>query len=244
MRNLTVDIGNSRIKISVFDGDAQIFSQVYDALTASEIASIVGNYGVGSAIISSVTGYNYDYVAWLKENVKPAILLSCSVPAPVKNGYGTPETLGMDRLAAVAGAAHLKPGVPLLVVDAGTAITYDYMSADGTYYGGNIAPGASLRLRSLSEHTDRLPLVDMRSHHCAEILGQNTQDAIWNGVVRGIAYEIEGYISYLKERESNLEIFFTGGDAFFFEKYIKSSIFVASNLTAIGLNAILNYNLN
>lgn len=244
MRNLTVDIGNSRIKVSVFDIDEQIFSQVFDMLTADALAPIIDNYKVGRAIISSVTGYDYDYVTWLNEHLKTVILLSSSVKVPVKNGYGTPETLGMDRLAAVVGAAHIKPGAPLLVVDAGTAITYDYMSADSTYYGGNIAPGALLRLRSLNEHTDRLPLVDMRSHHCTEILGQNTQDAIWNGVVRGIAYEIEGYISDLKERESNLEIFFTGGDAFFFEKYIKSSIFVVANLTAIGLNAILNYNLN
>lgn len=244
MRNLTVDIGNSRVKLSVFEGDNVIYSDVKDTVTDDYMAHIVEKYSVTAAIICSVTGYDYGFVEWLKRNVKPTIIFDSTVKTPVRNGYGSPETLGMDRLAAVVGAASLKPGRSLLVVDAGTAVTYDFVTSDGVYKGGNIAPGASLRFRSLNEHTSRLPLIDLGHEPSGAVLGNNTADAIWHGVVCGMAYEIEGYISYLKEREEGLEIFFTGGDAFFFEKYIKSSIFVVSNLTAIGLNAILNYNLN
>lgn len=244
MRTLTVDIGNSRIKLSVFEGDDSLYSALYDSLSTTDAITIVEKFNVTHAIISSVTGYDYACVSAIEQKISGTILLDSSVKLPIKNGYGTPKTLGADRIAAVAGAHSLSPGTPLLVVDAGTAITYDFVTADGIYKGGNIAPGAALRFRSLNEHTSRLPLVELGSGSDDNFLGVNTHDAIWNGVVRGIAYEIEGYISDLKREHSNLRIFFTGGDAFFFEKYIKSSIFVVSNLTAIGLNAILNYNLS
>lgn len=244
MMNLTVDIGNSRVKLTVFDCYEVIFSDVTEVCTRQLIQHIVEKFNVRAAIICSVTGYDYDYVEWLKVNLPHALLLDSNLPTPVINGYKSPETLGMDRLAAVAGAVYMKPGVPLLVVDAGTAITYDFVTASGVYKGGNIAPGAGLRFSSLHEHTSRLPFVSLDYRAEENFLGGNTADAIWNGVVRGIAYEIDGYITSLKEKEERLEIFFTGGDAFFFEKYIKSSIFVVSNLTSIGLNAILNYNLN
>lgn len=241
--NLTVDIGNSRLKLSVFDDDREYASFVFDDSYKENVDAVLTKYPIDAAILSSVASYDTELVEWMRSRIAVVIDLCYETPVPIKNDYLTPKTLGMDRLAAVVGARHIKPDVPLLVIDAGSAITYDFMSADGCYKGGNIAPGAVMRLRALHDYTERLPIVDLYSPDCPTLIGNTTKSAILGGVVNGIIYEIEGYVASLREGNSNLTIFLTGGDSIFFEKQIKSSIFVVSNLTAVGLNDILNYNL-
>jgi len=241
--NLTVDIGNSRTHLSLFDGDECVAQEAYNQLSADTLSAFLGNAHPDAAIISSVADNATDAVEWLSIRINHVVELTADTPLPIRNAYATPETLGKDRLAAVVGAWSLKPGAPILIIDAGTAITYDFINADGVFEGGNIAPGATMRLRSLNEHTGRLPLVSLSERRRNRLMGDNTRSAILGGVVEGIAFEIEGYIKRLSSEHSGLEVFFTGGDAFFFEKYIKSTIFIVSNLTAIGLNRILKYNL-
>ena len=154
--------------------------------------------------------------------------------------YETPETLGKDRLAAVVGASFLKPGKDILVIDAGTAITYDFINSKKQYLGGNIAPGINLRLRSLHEFTQRLPLVQVNSE--SPLLGVDTNSALVSGALYGIVFEIDGYISTLKIKYPQLSVFLTGGSTFYFDTKLKSPIFAEKNLVLIGLNRILQYN--
>mgnify|MGYP003291466040 CR=1 FL=1 len=241
--NLTVDIGNSRTKLSLFDRGECVAQEACNTLSVDVLSSFLGDNRPDASIICSVSDYNPDIAEWLKHNTGKFIEFTADTPIPITNAYSTPETLGKDRLAAVIGAWTMKPKNPILVIDAGTAITFDFINEEGVYEGGNIAPGAVMRLRALNEHTGKLPLVSLNERRRNRLMGDNTRAAILGGVVEGMVFEIEGYISELSVKNSGLQVFFTGGDAFFFEKYIKSPIFIVSNLTAIGLNAIIEYNL-
>ena len=166
--------------------------------------------------------------------------LTASTPVPIKNDYSSPSTLGMDRLAAAVGAWSIEPGHDMLVIDAGTAITYDFVSASGVYKGGNIAPGKDLRFKSLHEHTGALPLVE--DNGVVPMLGNDTETAIRSGVLNGIRYEMEGYIEKMGCLFPSLLVFLTGGDAESFDIKAKRRIFALPNLVLRGLVRIVEYN--
>jgi type III pantothenate kinase len=130
----------------------------------------------------------------------------------------------------------------VLVVDAGTAITYDVINDRGQYFGGNISPGIHMRYKALHEFTRKLPLIDMIGDYPQ--LGRNTRDAIISGVLQGIICEVEGTIDNFSKNFPELRVVITGGDAGFFDKKLKKTIFVVPNLVLLGLNSILQYNLN
>ena len=166
----------------------------------------------------------------------------------------SPGTLGADRIAAALGAAELFPGKDCLIFDFGTAITVDLVTSDRRFMGGNISPGLSLRLRALHEHTGRLPLVSPSAP--VRMYGRNTAEAISNGVVLGIMFEVEKYIennpqcriiftggdSLFFAKKPQCRIIFTGGDSLFFAKKLKSPIFVTFNLVLKGLFKIAQLN--
>lgn len=168
--------------------------------------------------------------------------LTGNTPIPLKVNYGTPGTLGMDRVAAAVGAWSIKPGNDLLVIDAGTAITTDLVSSDGTFVGGNIGPGIGLRFKGLHEHTGCLPLVD-RLGDCPEF-GYDTETAIRSGVLRGVRLEMDALIEKTRQERKNLLVFLTGGDADCFDLKGKSGIFAVCNLVLQGLDCIEKYNEN
>jgi type III pantothenate kinase len=166
--------------------------------------------------------------------------LTADTPIPVTNAYSSPRSLGMDRLAAAVGAWSMKPGHDLLIVDAGTAITYDFVSADGVYRGGNIAPGVDMRFRSLHEHTGALPMVDRNGD--IPIFGNDTFTAIRSGVMVGVRHELEGYIEELGSLYPSLLVFLTGGDAESFDIKAKSTTFAVPDLVLRGLARIVDFN--
>jgi len=166
---------------------------------------------------------------------------SSQTPIPIENLYKTPDTLGKDRLAGVTGGQSLFPGRPLLVIDAGTAITYDFLNAAGQYQGGNISPGLTMRLGALHKYTRRLPRVQPRRQ--TPVMADNTVEAIAAGVQNGIIYEMNQYIEHFTNQYPGLITILTGGDSFFFDNKLKYPIFVEPNLILIGLNKILKYNL-
>ena len=238
--NLCIDQGNSSTKIGIFDQNKLIETVSYDLFDSSAAVELYNKYGIKSCIMSSVVIENTALIDKLKKDSSNFILLSHTTPIPIKNLYETPETLGKDRLAAVIGAAFLKPMTDILVIDAGTAITYDFIDAQGNYHGGNIAPGLNLRLRSLHEFTGKLPLVEATLE--SPLLGNNTETAIISGALHGIVFEIDGYIKSLKIKYPQLSIFLTGGSNFYFDTKLKSPIFAERNLVLIGLNRILQFN--
>ncbi|MBR4266593.1 MAG: type III pantothenate kinase [Bacteroidales bacterium] len=241
--NLILDIGNTCCKICLFDDNMLINKYIVKSETSeilSELNNSIKKNIVERSIISSVAGNFSEVEEYLNRISGFNIVFGYGTDVPIKNSYSTPKTLGNDRLAAVVGASVIFPGRNSLVVDAGTAITYDFLKDGIEYIGGNIAPGISLRFKSLHEHTSKLPLIE--NYEWKEGFGDCTANAINNGVLQGVKFEIEGYISSLEKKYSDFAIILTGGDSIFLSKTIKNAIFAEPNLVTIGLNRILNYN--
>ncbi len=239
--NLIVDVGNTRIKYSVFSNGEEMYATIstHDSSTL-EVDNILAAYPkIRQAIVSSVRTDTQELLSYLSARV-PTIDFNHSTPIPLAISYKTPETLGSDRIAAAVGANNLFPYQELLVIDMGTAITIDYVSAEGEFLGGNIAPGMSLRFNSLHQLTHRLPLEEPQDETPA--LGKTTTEAIRGGVQEGIKHELSGYIHDFLNKNRNGKVILTGGDAFFFAKTIKYPIFVVCNLAMVGLHTILDYN--
>lgn len=192
------------------------------------------------AILSSVKPVDDEILHFLSGNFDLFIELDHQTELPIENLYETPETLGKDRLAAAVGANELFPNQNLLIIDAGTAITYDLVSEKNEFIGGNISPGLQMRFKALNHFTGKLPLVSYSDEF--QDIGRNTIDAIRAGVQNGILYEIAQTIELFNKNYQNLQIVMTGGDSIFFDKKLNYSIFVHFNITLIGLNRILEHN--
>lgn len=238
--NLCLDIGNTLTKAAVFENDTVIFSGIFEHFNLARIKEILGKYDARQGIISSVKEEDPDLNAGMAEILEKLLILDSGTKVPVTNEYQTPETLGKDRLAAVVAANYLYPGRNILVVDAGSAITFDFINEQGIYKGGNIAPGLSMRFRALHEYTSRLPLLSPQPDNL--LLGRTTSEAIVAGVQNGILFEIRVYMQDLQKEYADLITLVTGGDAKFFDNKLKNTIFVVPDLVLIGLNRILNFN--
>ena len=241
--NLTIDQGNSRTKVALFDESGQLKKAiVYKAFTSADVERLFSLYPIKASIISSVINIEPAVVNALHRLSARFVLFDHLTPLPIKNGYGTPQTLGLERLAAAVGAVSLCPNKNLLIIDAGSAITYDYISADGVFRGGNIAPGIKMRLEALHKMTQKLPLVEADENELIPLFGSNTRDAIKAGVIRGVSFEVKGYMRTLTERGEDFTTFLTGGHAPYILNTIRNkSIRVEKNLTLIGLNCILEH---
>lgn len=243
--NLVIDIGNTFAKTAVIDSTAGgeiVFRNTAQELSCPAIRDLLHEYpAIDRAILSTTRNPNEETETYLRQHVKLFIHFVPGTPVPLVNRYGTPETLGADRMAAAVGAWEIAPGRELLIVDLGSAITLDRVSAAGEYLGGNISPGMAMRFEALHRLTDRLPLCNAPSD-IPVLTGSSTRQAIESGVVRGIVHEIEGYIDRLKLKNDDLTLFFTGRDANFFADKVKKPIFVVYDLVIKGLNRILEYN--
>ncbi|MBS3774247.1 MAG: type III pantothenate kinase [Bacteroidales bacterium] len=239
--NLAVDIGNSAVKAGIFKNDKPFRVMRFNHDLYQKILDLVLQYKIENVIISSVKEYSIPGATRLKQYLKHYIELSSKTLLPVKNCYQTPETLGKDRIAAAIGGISLYPGCNILVIDAGTALTFDFVNKDQEYIGGNISPGLSMRYRALHQFTNNLPLLQKEEDF--ELLGENTNKAIIRGVQNGIIFEMNNYIESLSVRNGNLTTILTGGDSNFFDNKLKYPIFVEPDLVLIGLNKILKYNL-
>ena len=236
--NLVIDIGNTASKFYLFDnGQLVRHEQEYghDLCFLAEIGE-----DAEAAIVSSVFNLPAEADSRLLALPCPTLRFSSATPIPIGNRYRTPETLGSDRLAAAVGAWMQAPGNPLLIIDAGSCITFDFVTAEGAYLGGNIAPGIHARLRAIDDYFPRLPLVDPEGP--TPELGYDTETAIRAGVIEGMCHEIEGYIHHFREKYPSLLVFLTGGDLNHFVNTIKSPIFADQILVPRGLNHILDHN--
>ncbi len=236
--NLVIDVGNTLTKFAIFSGNKLLEVEKVDSVHLADIQQLVNRYGIKNAIISSVASMPANCQEYLANNGN-LVLFSSTMPLPIKNSYTTPETLGSDRVAAAVAANLLYPNSNVLVVDSGTALTYEVITSNAEYLGGAISPGITMRFKSLNNYTSKLPLLNITNNY--PIIGSSTVDSIWSGVLNGIVNEVDAYIDSLKIDYPQLKIVFTGGDAFFFDKKLKNSIFVHPNLVLIGLNRILNY---
>lgn len=201
------------------------------------IAKIVAEYEIDACAFSSVGNPLPEMAQVIRQLVPTVLHVTGATPTPLICDYATPDTLGADRLAAAVGAAWCRPNADLLIIDAGTCITYDYVSADGHYLGGNISLGLGMRLRALHEQTARLPLVTAEGK--LSLIGRDTNEAIRSGVIKGMDYEIAGYIRRMWQQNPQAHIFVTGGNGYRFAQ--EAEVERNDALVEIGLNCILQY---
>lgn len=236
---LTIDIGNTRAKYAVFEGEKIVDSSVFNPYKKDDLKKILLQYPqITKGILSSVGGKEKECLNQLKGI--DMIVLSSQTPLPFKSGYKN-KKIGSDRLMSVAGALMLKPQQNNLVIDIGSCITYDILTKDNIHLAGPISPGVSMRFKSMNEYTKKLPLLS--PNHCKlKYICNSTEESLQSGVLRGIEFEIKGFIDYYSHIYNDLNVFITGGDNIFFEKKLKNCIFADLNFAFNGLSYILNYN--
>ncbi len=236
--DLVIDVGNTRAKAALFERETLmgVNSFAHDQSPAELLSAEINNI-----LYASVVGQDIPVLGKVAFSGR-ILRLTPRLPLPIENLYGTPETLGPDRLAGACGAVHLFPSLPCLIVDAGTSLTCDFVNRQGQFVGGSISPGINMRFKALHENTSKLPLVGPDGN--PEPGGTTTESCIQSGVQYGSLLEIRGFVDFYRVHNSDLQVILTGGDAPFFEKYLKAGIFVAPNLVLIGLNQILQYNVS
>lgn len=236
MRNIAFDIGNTSVKAGIFENDQ--LQEVLENLPVKEIPGVLKENSPQKIIVSTVD-YSDEEITDLLTGFN-SLILNRETPLPIRNNYQTPETLGVDRLAAAVGAYIIMASRDRLVIDAGTAINYEFVDKQGNYWGGGIAPGLFLRYQSLNNFTANLPLITGKE--TVNLIGQSTEESIKSGVINGTAAEINGIIARYMNQFEDLAVILCGGDSRFFESTIKAPIFVVPELVLIGLNGILRYN--
>ena len=239
--NFIVDVGNTRVKFAVFDNNhLQWKTNFLLSDFESEFKAVKNKFpDVKSAIISSVGRLKKKYIDTLENDMR-VIKLNSETKVPFQNNYKTPKTLGVDRIALVTGSVLKFPNKNVLIIDAGTCITYDFINKNNIYLGGAISPGLRLRYQSLNDLTANLPLLEIKRPK--KVIGNTTISSIHSGVVLGTIYEIQGVIKVYSEKYSDLTVILTGGDAKMLSKQLKSSIFANSDFLLEGLNYILEFN--
>lgn len=236
--NLIIDIGNNSAKFFLFNGEQMILHTRRENNYSDLLQEWNAQYGIERAIVSCVVYLTDKDKKDIEALGCPVVWFSNQTPMPIGIKYNTPHTLGCDRLAAAVGAKNEVPARNLLIIDAGSAITIDFVDKEGNFRCGNIAPGVKMRLRALHEFTARLPLVNKEGETPA--LGYDTETAIRSGVIRGICHEIDGYINDIRENYGDVFVFLTGGDEKTLINNIKNCIFADKFLVAKGLNKILS----
>jgi len=240
--NLTIDVGNTRVKAAVFEKDKLVELCVFDKIKIlSEIKKILKKYVIANAIMSNVASISDLKLKKIQKLVQIDVI-SSSTKVPFENLYKTPKTLGVDRIALIAGAVDQFYGKNVLVIDAGTCITFDFLNSKGCYLGGAISPGVQMRFKSLSHYTANLPL--LKKEEVNDFIGKNTKESINSGIVNGLIQEIDGVINQYKKKYLDLTVVLTGGDTNFLAKQLKSSIFANQNFLLQGLNTILIFNID
>ncbi len=240
---LTIDVGNTRIKAAVFEGDIllEYFVFLKNELQKN-IKYILKKFKNTTHLVVASVGNVEKEVFLGFDNELTVHFVSHHDPFPFINKYETPEILGIDRLVLASGATLRFPDQNRLVIDAGTCITYDFIDQNNNYLGGAISPGLRLRYESLHKYTSKLPLLELESPK--HFTGTSTSQSIHSGVVNGLVYEIGGFIDEYMRLSSNFIIILTGGDTEFLAKRLKNTIFANSNFLIESLNQTFQYKIN
>ena len=240
---LAIDIGNTRVKYAVFKQDTILKLRVSEQNSfRKEIEKILSDYPkISDFMVSSVGKLSENDFLWVKKSIK-IHFVSHNFKFPFINKYETPKTLGIDRMILASGASLKYPNQNKLIIDAGTAITYDFVDENNHYFGGAISAGIHLRYKALHNYTAKLPLLEKSDEDF--FIGKTTSESIHSGVINGVLFEIEGFISELRKKYDNFIIILTGGDTDFLAKRLKNTIFANSNFLMESLNDLYQYQKN
>ena len=237
---LAIDVGNTRIKAAVFEGDILLDTFVFQKIALEKnIQNILEKYKKTShLVVASVSDVAKQAFISFEKTVK-IHFVSHKDAFPFNNCYETPNTLGIDRMVLAAGATLQYPNQNRLVIDAGTCVTFDFIDENDNYLGGAISPGLRLRYEALHNFTAKLPLLTLEKPK--HFIGKSTSESIHSGVVNGLVYEIDGFIEDFKAQYSKFIIILTGGDTEFLAKRLKNTIFANSNFLLESLNQTFQY---
>lgn len=248
--NLLIDIGNTSAKLAIMDGDKFLHIEHKAEPWQPLFRRLSDQYPISSCAISSVAGEDTELIRALQEWDIPTLLLGINAPADGKTtskivNYqlsncqikNVPTGYGADRLAADLGAISLSAGRTLLVIDAGTCITYDLISRERELLSGVISPGIQLRLRAMHEHTALLPLFEAET--ATPLMGHDTKTAMMSSAVHGTRFEVEGYIRSLLPHYPDLQVFLTGGNTFQLSPGLQSRAVHDPHLLLRGLLSLL-----
>ena len=241
MANLIVDEGNTLCKIAVVEGKEVLCETSAPAFDMAAAKGVVEEYGVKNAIVASTRGGAERISRELRQAVSRVLCFTSETEVPIAIDYASRHTLGTDRIAVAVGVVCEMGIEDALVIDMGSAITIDTIEG-GAFKGGNISPGVGMRFRALHEFTASLPLCGVAEP--TEEYGTSTVEAIEQGVMQGVLYEIEGYIERKTKKNAKKNVIFCGGDAESFVNRIKNAIFASRKLMFTGLNRILEYNVS
>jgi len=244
--NLILDLGNTNKKVALTNPDGSFHKvESFPEISLKTIQAFVAeNPGIDSCILSSVIHHPPSLVQWLEKNFR-FIELNDNTAIPLINLYRSPKELGKDRLAAAVAGASMFPGCDVLIIVAGSCITYNLISAGKEFLGGAISPGMKMRFQAMNTFTGKLPLLSFTGKEPpVDPLGMDTRASIMAGVIYGITAEMEGFAGLYRAKYPDLKIILSGGDLNYFNKLLKISIFAIPNIVLEGLHQILVFNVS
>jgi type III pantothenate kinase len=212
VRSVILDIGNTTAKAGFFDEAGQLVG-MRRAGTVAELVAEIETFAPERALVASVGVAAAEVAAAAGLSRVRTVLFAPGIPLPISLLYATPDTLGADRVAGAIGAQRRFPGEAVLIVDAGTCLKCDWLTADGAFAGGSISPGLRMRYQALAEFTGRLPLVTPGA--VAELPswpGDSTETSIRAGVEIGLLSEVMAFVTWGETRWPGVRVVFTGGD--------------------------------
>ena len=239
IKTICFDFGNTRLKAAIFENENFSAEIVLPDDETSTIEKLLADHSPQKTILSSVIEHNAEI-----ENVLSAKTafhkLSHLTKANFTTPVGKPETIGADRLALSAAAVHYYPGKNNLVVALGSCITYNFINQYSEFIGGSISPGMEMRFKAMQVFTAKLPLVQKEWNF--PLIGYDTKTNMQSGVIAGITYEIDGFISEYARKYSNFNAVLTGGDTSYFAGQLKNKIFADPYFLFKGLYALSETN--
>ena len=241
MANLIIDEGNTLCKIAVLKESEVLCEAVSAEFDMALAAQMIAQFSVDKAVVASTRQGAEKIVELLRSKLDKVLLFSSQTEVPIEVEYSSRQTLGADRVAMAVGVVCEMGIEDALIVDMGSAITFDVVE-NGVFKGGNISLGVAMRFRALNEFTASLPLCKATEPN--DEFGKSTTEAIEQGVMQGVLYEIEGYVERIFEKNDKKSVIFCGGDAESFVNRIKNAIFAPRKLMFTGLNRILEHNVS
>lgn len=236
MANLIVDIGNTALKAAWSEGVTLGKTFRYQGERIIDyILSLTVKVKPSVMVISTVRDLDARDVSRLENECSRLVLMDRS-HTDENTGHMLPSFLTPDRAASIVASRYLFRNRGCTIFDLGTTLTIDFLDSAGNYDGGCISPGCRTRFKSINRYSKSLPLID--TPEVIEERGTSLSSSVASGVIKGMMFEIDGYISQYPE---NIVVF-TGGDAIYFAKRMKNSIFVVCNLVLIGLALIADEN--
>jgi type III pantothenate kinase len=239
--DMVIDIGNTRMKVALFVRDELDGVLSFSNRSHKKVAQLVENAHPKRGILSNVSKLSRPLTEFFEDNAN-MLKFDKTTAIPIELDYKTPESLGTDRVANAVAAHKLHPGKNVLIIDFGTCLKYDIVTAEGMFKGGAIAPGIQMRFKAMHKKTGNLPRIKSWEPNEQEWPGKDTRSCMVSGVIQGIHSEILRYIDMASERYNNLTVISTGGDYALFDKVFKNIIFANPYLTLQGLHEILRFN--